>query len=218
MTYKAVIGDIHGHVSILQKLWSKIDGPFIQIGDLGIGFPGDKGDKFEAFPRGGKFIRGNHDNPCDARMHPSYLGEYGVTEGEIFYVSGACSPDFDRLHRNPGIDWWEEEQLSYADLCRMLELYADTKPRVVVTHDAPFRFYGALLGGTTVRNSGWKGDPNSNRTAKAFDEMMDAHMPDFWYFGHWHMRWAMKHENTWFRCVDINEVVNIGELDTFYQI
>jgi hypothetical protein len=204
----AIIGDIHGDIPKLFELADGLD-DWIQIGDLGWGFVRSTIPKF---PGNGKAIRGNHDCPVSAREHPSYLGDFGVTDEGIFFCSGACTPEFDRIRRTAGYDWWPDEELSYAELKEMLALYEDTKPDIVVTHDSPYFMYKALLGATATKHGGWAGDPNQNRTSQAFDEMFSIHRPKFWYFGHWHFPWAMQLKGTWFRCVDINEVVFAGEI------
>ena len=205
----AIIGDIHGDINGLFDLADGLDG-WIQIGDLGWGFTRDP---IPEFPDNGKAIRGNHDCPVTAREHPSYLGDYGLTEDGIWYVSGAATPMFDRVRRTPGRDWWPDEELGYEELQQMLAAYEQAKPDIVVTHDAPYMLYRGLLGATAIKYPGHVGDPDHNRTAQAFDEMFSIHRPKLWYFGHWHMKWAYQHGGTWFRCVDINEVVIAGDLD-----
>jgi predicted phosphodiesterase len=205
----AIIGDIHADIETLFDIADGLEN-WIQIGDLGWGFTRDP---IPEFPDGGKAIRGNHDCPDTARAHPSYLGDYGVTDDGIFYVSGGCTPDFDRIRRTPGRDWWPDEELGWEELQEMISAYEAAKPDIVVTHDAPYFLYRALLAATSVKLNGHIGDPNRNRTASAFDSMFAVHRPKFWYFGHWHLPFAYQHQGTWFRCVDINEVVIAGHLD-----
>lgn len=212
----AIIGDVHGDIETLFDLGDGLDG-WIQVGDLGWGMTHQA---IPEFPDNGKAIRGNHDDPEVARAHPSYLGDYGVTDKGIFYVSGAKTPDFDikrrmalAAKRNCHPMWWEDEQLGYQDLCDMLTLYEQTKPDIVVTHDAPFYLYRALIGAARSINPDGSSEAESNRTATALNQMLDIHQPKFWYFGHWHMDWAMRFKGTWFRCVERNEVVIAGTLD-----
>jgi len=212
----AIIGDTHGNIEELFDVGDGLDG-WIQVGDLGWGF----GHRvIPEFPDGGKAIRGNHDDPEVARAHPSYLGDYGVTDEGIFYMSGAKTPDFDIARRfrkaaenNSHPMWWEDEQLSYADLKVACALYKETKPEIVVTHDAPFYLYRALIGASRSIDPDGPSEAESNMTATALNFMLDLYQPKFWYFGHWHMNWAMKFKGCWFRCVAPNDIVIAGTLD-----
>lgn len=198
-----VIGDIHGNMKVLKN-----HSDYLQLGDFGIGFRGTTvPDRLHG---NGKFLRGNHDGPAAARSHPDYFGDYGFKD-DIFFVSGAQTPNFDRVHRTEGVNWWRDEQLSYEDLSNAAVLYADIKPDVVVTHDCPFFLYRAMLGFNASLGLGW-GDPHPNQTAQLFNQLFEIHRPKFWYFGHWHVKWAANIRGTWFRCVDVEEVVNIGEI------
>lgn len=212
----AIIGDVHGDIDGLFDLCEGLDG-WIQVGDLGWGLTQQP---IPEFPGNGKAIRGNHDDPEVAISHPSYLGDYGVTDEGIFFVSGAKTPDFD-IHRRMAIAaqenchpmWWEDEQLNYEQLCQMIALYEETKPDIVVTHDAPFFLYQALIGAVKSLKPDIPGESEPNRTANAFNQMFNVHKPKYWYFGHWHMTWAMNVQGTWFRCVNINEVAMAGTID-----
>lgn len=204
-----VIGDVHGHFDdLVNMVIDRSDDRFIQIGDLGVGF----GPRKAVLPPNTTWIRGNHDNPSESRNHPRYLGEFGVTDDGIFFVSGAATPEFDRVRRIEGRDWWRDEELSYAQLSEAIELYKQTKPSIVIAHDAPLCLYRGLLGAVKVWHPGAGNDLYENTTAKALNEMFFAHQPDLWYFGHWHISWAMKFQKTWFRCVNIKEMVEIGTL------
>lgn len=211
-----IIGDIHGDIN---KLFSLVDGleNWIQVGDLGWGMDHTL---IPEFPGNGKAIRGNHDDPEVSRNHPSYLGDYGVTDNGIFYMSGAKTPDFDIKRRkllaarkNSHPMWWEDEQLSYAELKNACSLYEQTKPDLVITHDAPFFLYPALLGAIATLDPERGGEPDSNITANCLSHMFSMHSPKIWYFGHWHVTFAMKINGCWFRCLDINEVVTAGTID-----
>lgn len=212
----AIIGDIHCDIEALFDITDGLNN-WIQVGDLGWGLTDHP---IPEFPDGGRAIRGNHDNPEVALSHPSYLGDYGLTDQGIFYVSGAKTPDFDIERRKAiakesksDLTWWEDEQLSYEHLCEMLALYEKVKPSIVVTHDAPCYLYRALIGAARSIKPYGSSEAESNRTAIALNQMLDIHQPKFWYFGHWHMSWAMHFKGTWFRCVNINEVVLAGTLD-----
>ncbi len=183
------IGDVHGLFPQYQSIIDGTPDDTCQLGDMGLGFGRSWPEKF---PTKDRFIRGNHDNPAICRRHPNYLGEYGIIpEISLFYLSGAWS--IDQLLRTAGIDWWADEQLYKSDLDSAVALYTQVKPSFVVTHDCP----------TSVRKTMFKGRPAFNtRTDVALQEMLDAHVPTTWLFGHHHVLWKNKISNCDFICLD----------------
>lgn len=61
-----VIGDVHGKIKEFQKLVEDFPGKSIQIGDIGLGFPGVYLPR--NFPERGKFFCGNHDSAEKAKI------------------------------------------------------------------------------------------------------------------------------------------------------
>lgn len=152
------------------------------VGDVGFGFA-------DVDPQC-KFIRGNHDNPKIAREHKNYLGDYGF-DGTIFFVSGGQSRD--RHSRTIGVDWWDDEQLSYDDLRAAIGLYAKLKPEIVMTHEPPSCVYG-IMGYTSY-----------SQTSCALQAMVNIHKPRLWIYGHNHVT----RRDDIFICVGKNEVLEI---------
>ena len=206
------LGDIHGCWGILDEVLCRYgDNRVIQVGDMGIGFPlqyktvdpaGEKAtkmgdpDPLELTNRF-SFIRGNHDNPDVCRKYPNYLGDFGIMrETGIFYVSGANSIDANM--RKIGIDWWDDEELSYTQFNQAIELYEVAKPRVVVSHEAPASVTAHLTKFNHIRPS---------KTAIALEAMLKVHKPDLWVFGHHHMVWRKQIDKTLFVCAATNQVV-----------
>jgi len=179
-----------------RKLIKRIEvndphGQFVQVGDLGIGFPKSQSNSFR---KKFHFIRGNHDNPDICRKHPNYLGEFGNTtiDGrDIFFISGAFS--IDREYRTEGVDWWSEEELSMLQCREVMEMYLETKPEIVVSHDGPQQATHNLL----------IGQPLSTRTGQLLSSMFTFHKPKYWIFGHWHKNWRAEIEGTNFICLPI---------------
>lgn len=206
------LGDIHGDWATLndvfqRRLYREI--PIIQIGDLGLGFS-LKYDYFnhrtglwetkigskdpEKFPDRFRFIRGNHDNPEACRRYPNYMGDYGVdSQTGIFYMSGAKS--IDRDNRTIGIDWWDDEELSTFELQKAIDLYAQTKPKIVISHACPSTIAKML--------SSWK-EFHGSKTETALEMMWSNSKPKVWIFGHWHMAWRKNVLGTKFICCPIN--------------
>ncbi len=185
------IGDVHGQYRRYGKIIA--DAPTsIQIGDLGVGFHNagsPREGQFGSHPpndamvRGGhRFIRGNHDSPRACRAHSQWIAD-GHFEDGMMFVGGALSVD--RALRAEGYDWWPGEELSIAELKRMIDLYIERKPRIMVTHDCPEEVAGIVQSRIALLGPPRRDVPS--RTRRAFQDMWSAHLPELWIFGHYHM-------------------------------
>ena len=113
------IGDVHANLTEYLRIVESLDGPSIQVGDMGFGFF-KNGDSLPEIPQH-RFLRGNHDHPGLAKAHPGYLGDYGyLHDSDILFVSGAQSVD--QEWRTQDINWWPEEELAYEQLVDMISL------------------------------------------------------------------------------------------------
>jgi len=192
-----LIGDIHGDLRRYKDILdsAKCD-MSIQLGDFGIGF-GHVCELSQHFmdPHH-KFICGNHDNRMMAGSHPNYLGHYGfLPEPKVFYVGGAETPEFDRRHRTPGVNWWFDEELSEQEMKQCLEHYKDARPNIVLSHDAPLPIVDNIINMYTMTRY-----PPS-RTQILLSEMFKFHKPQQWYFGHWHINHHETFDGTEFYCI-----------------
>lgn len=202
------IGDIHSKADHYKGILEMIDrlNPLeqsIQVGDLGI-WPEE--DKFPRVDQRHKFIRGNHDYPEGCRLHPNYLGEYGITElgdAKLFYMGGAYS--IDQKQRTPGIDWWRDEELSYLQIYDAIELFIREKPNIVVTHDAPA--WAVIDMFSRIYHIDLDGAKSATRTG--LDIMFDNHKPDLWVFGHYHITRRTNIYGTVFQCVGAGDTHHI---------
>lgn len=193
------IGDIHGRLNYyLQLIQNITHTPTVQVGDMGLGFPGYQnivwtGDHF--------FIRGNHDDPEVCRAHPKHLGDFGYDEKlKLFYIGGAASVD--KEYRTLGIDWWPDEEITYATfVADVIPLWEKVKPRVVVSHDCPDTIKTRLLNDDELHKySGW---PDvTTLTERALQTMFEIWQPDVWVFGHYHRQWTTRADGTKFVCVN----------------
>lgn len=210
-----IIGDIHGNKYDYELISSLSLNPdisgSIQLGDFGIGLGG--GDYWHEsinsfmLKNKARMIRGNHDHParCKSEM-VGYISD-GTVEGDVMYIGGAWSIDNPVAppgwyRRTPGLDWWDDEECSDAEFEQFFETYKTVKPRVMITHDGPRKVTYEMFWGSGFIT----GPVYPNRTSEWFDRFIDAHRPEFHFFGHWHRSMAYKHGNTTFVC--------LGELDT----
>lgn len=210
-----VIGDVHGHVDrYIAKLAAlPHDRITVQVGDMGVGFSGIKLPVLE--PRH-RFFRGNHDRPDAARAHPNYMGAMEKTPGldfglwphaSMFWLAGAWS--IDAAWRIEGVSWWRDEELSQVELNKAFDLYVKNKPRFVLSHDCPTRANNVLLHELKGGYFTAKQECGKSRTCQAMQAMLEAHQPEEWVFGHYHVdkAFTVPGFKTRFQCV--------GELSTY---
>ncbi len=180
-----LIGDPHGKLKELKAITSQHKGDKIQLGDLGFKkeheyFLKDGFDRCES-------LFGNHD--YYPLLHaPHSLGDYGFTYG-IFHVRGAYS--IDRHWRTEGVDWFNNEELSYPQFNKVLEYYEEIKPSIVISHDCP----------QSIRES-WFGIEEKSTTSNGLQAMFEIHQPDLWVFGHHHTSKKEIVNGTRFVCLD----------------
>jgi len=196
-----IIGDVHGKTYQYQKmLRQRYEGQrTILIGDMGIGFSGVGLHDADLAKTGHRWFRGNHDNPAKCREHKSYLGDYGfLPEDSLFWVAGGYS--IDRAWRTPGVSWWEDEELGYQELDAAVDLYIKSKPRFVISHEAPTEAATWLL---TYIAPGFRPEKIvTTRTGQAMERMLDFHKPEKWIFGHYHIDKTFEFHGVEFTCVN----------------
>ncbi len=195
-----ILGDVHGKYKRMHEIIREKDRHeyIVQIGDLGFGYSTlDNVD-----PNKFKIVAGNHDNYDKIINIPHYLGDYGHTSLngiDFFFYRGAYS--IDRIYRTVGIDWWEQEQLNIEGFMRARELYRDTKPDIVLTHDCPQAIAMQMLK---------PGDRMfENNTTWALQELLNIHQPKMWFFGHWHHSRQIQYGDTKFICLDELEIYEL---------
>lgn len=193
------IGDVHGKMREYNRLCDDFHRSHLWaftlcVGDLAVGFPGVKN-----LPLGSNdmFIRGNHDNPDVCRDTPGYLGDYGINEHGVFFVSGADSIDKNR--RTPGVDWWPDEQLSWEELSGACSTYSLEVPEIVVSHDCPQ---------SLIPEMGKNYAPTQTRLA--LDAMLTINRPRLWVFGHHHLSFDKTIDGCRFVCLNELETLDIN--------
>jgi predicted phosphohydrolase len=204
-----LIGDVHGKFKRYKRI-VKGRRDTVQLGDMGVGFWKLRGTEFipdqnpphsKMVEGNHRFIRGNHDNPSVCRRQSQWIPD-GTVEGDVMFIGGAISVD--RRWRHEGVDWWPDEELSAAELERLIGVYAGVRPRIMVTHDCP-----QFLEQTMVAASGRDKSVVPSRTRQAFSAMFEQHRPQHWVFGHWHRTIQATWRGCTFTCLDELNVLEI---------
>lgn len=189
----AFISDVHGNWDEYQKICAKYPNT-IQVGDFGIGFEHALKQDAPRLSLNHRFIRGNHDNPQKCRVHPNNIPD-GHTEvmggAKVMFIGGAWSSDQHR--RTEGVNWWRDEENSYADFQRFIDTYEQFKPDLMVTHDCPTDFAEQFM--LNAHKS-----PYPSITGKSLQIMHEIHQPSLWVMGHWHKHIVQMYKGTQFHC------------------
>lgn len=214
MTLTRLIGDIHGQFNDYKTyVIQDFKGPTIQVGDFGIGFGSSQWhDTVNQYHADGthRFIRGNHDHPSKCKQDMVGYIPDGTVENDVMFIGGAWSIDNPNAppgwyKRTKGFDWWPDEECSNEEFNQFFETYIVTKPRVMITHTCPTSIAHEMFWETGLL----RGPEYPTITESWFDAMWKAHQPEEWYFGHWHYNLVHRKGNTKFRCIDINDYVDV---------
>jgi Calcineurin-like phosphoesterase len=177
------IGDVHGKFRQYKRIIEGCQNS-VQLGDMYVGLrrwphgEPSADPPYDLMVAGGhRFIRGNHDNPAVCRQHSQCIPD-GTIENGIMFIGGGLS--IDKEIRTEDYSWWPDEELSIAELNKLVKKYQAAKPRIMVTHDCPEEVASILLIDRTRLDL-------PSRTRLAFQTMWSAHSPEIWLFGHHHV-------------------------------
>lgn len=196
------IGDVHGLFRPYKQI-IRAHPNTIQVGDLGIGFrrndasssPRENPPYDEMVKANARFIRGNHDNPNSCRRHSQWIAD-GMIENGTMFIGGANS--IDKEFRFPGLSWWEDEELSQADMLKIMDIYLQNKPHTMVTHDAPLSAIAKIPHTHHFMDN--------SRTQQFLQALWNEHKPKLWIHGHHHKTVDNMIEGTRFVCLAELEV------------
>lgn len=220
MTITRIIGDVHGLKQSLELVLQDVTPEtmtVLQLGDLGVGFgQGDcwhmSLDKLFVDLNGG-WIRGNHDSPDVCKTMNSWIKD-GVIRDNVMYIGGAWSiddpvapPGWHR--RTAGVDWWFDEECSDLQFEQMLKSYADKRPSVLITHDAPSSVSYEMF----WRSGSMTGPVYPNRTGEWLNRFFEIHKPSYHFFGHWHTTMRYSDANTVHVCLDELDFIDVDLAD-----
>lgn len=204
-----VIGDCHGKWKDHQDIMTNSHCT-VQIGDCGFSYNYLNNWDHNYH----KFFGGNHDNYDLIYNQPHCLGDWGMRKHggiEFFFVRGAFSIDREaRLmdeQRTGKLSWWENEQLNPRQMQMCLAEYCDTKPAIVITHSLPKGLADKVGKDSVLRYFGFNPKTFNTETQKLLQYMHEAHQPDLWLHGHFHLSHRTKLNGTTF--------IGLNELETY---
>lgn len=191
------VGDVHGAFGNMFDRMAEhptVD-VFVQLGDFGLFGNGVIPDRFD---RHTYFFGGNHDNwellkkgNLDLPDNLTYVGRPGRIDSlDINVLGGALS--IDKHRRIEGRDWWREEIPSSREVEEFLDL---PKAKIWATHTCP---------SSIARNILYPRPPMVDPLSEDFERIMENFpdiLPDFWFFGHFHIPCTFRKGKTTFICV-----------------
>lgn len=207
-----IVGDVHGKIDqfwfICLDYWNKNpQGKVIQLGDVGFHKSYEKLIKLFRSTYAHKglltIVPGNHDDYArciESRGSSKWKYTGGIkihnttSQDDMFFQRGANS--IDKHLRTEGIDWFSNEEMSYTQLGKAVDLYIESKPRIMFSHTCPSSVKKDLFGYN-----------ESSRTEQALQVMWEQHQPEYWFFGHFHFPRNEVINGTRFIC--------LAELQTF---
>lgn len=213
-----ICGDIHGKYDQYFNIVHNSEYS-VQLGDCGFHYePLNILDSSKH-----KFFFGNHDSR-DAKVTEHFLGYYGFTELNgvaFFYVSGGHSIDrayrLTHEHQTGQKIWWEDEELSYADMQKVYKWYKDVQPQLVITHEAPTVCMEKIQNPNILKEFGYPDGWKSN-TQQLLQQLYEEYQPQVWVHGHMHHAARNQIDRTLFISlqelgyVDVDEEFNVSGL------
>lgn len=221
-----LVGDIHGMFATLNWLihdrYKLQNTHIIQVGDFGAGFykPNyyrtEWGALNESLEENNNIlyaIHGNHDDPFyfQETNHPfgykniKLLTDYTTITllgSKFLFVGGATSIDRTDPMRVQGKTFWAGEEFQF-----LPDFPYEKNYDVVVTHSRPL-VSGAFLSQDRIRY--WLEQDKSLKVdleteGLELNKLYDVTKPKYFCYGHFHASDYRVHENTVFKCLDINE-------------
>lgn len=211
MSQLRLIGDIHGKFNTYLQIIKGAEHS-IQIGDMGYTYEPLKGLGLNH-----RFFAGNHDNHDildKAIIAPHWLGKYGELNGDMFFVGGGFSIDKrvrQQMHAQGAWPktYFENEELTYKEFQRAIDLYTLLRPKIMLSHEAPRSIVNRFTDGRILKEFGYDPATFTTLTSEALQIMFEVHQPEAWYFGHYHVPWSGEIGGTKFTCIDEHDFVDI---------
>ena len=178
-----ILGDVHG-----KEFQS--NNALVQVGDCGFR---KAHERFLKQRKDNQYILfGNHDYyPMLYEEHSLFdYATINTSNHNILCIRGAYS--IDKEYRKEGIDWWEEEQLSYRQGLGLVDGLREGGERfnIIISHECPMFVKRELFG-----------YHNKTLTNQLLEIVQEIVQPEMWYFGHYHRDEEYFANNTYFRCL-----------------
>lgn len=202
-----IVGDVHGRTTDYYNL-VKDSKYSLQIGDMG--YASDYKILSLLNPDNHKVVAGNHESYdiIESGVYPHFLGDFGELKhgglDSAYYIRGGRSIDW--MYRTLGVDYFEQEELTYQQGYSCLEDYQRVKPRIVFSHECPTSVIDIFP------KRKWDGQwLRPSMTAHLLQALLDVHEPELWVFGHFHISKNEKIGNCTFICLQELETLNLQD-------
>jgi predicted phosphodiesterase len=209
--YVRLIGDVHGEEQSYLELIKK-SRYTIQIGDMHFNYSFLGENKVDAERH--RFIGGNHDNYDVIGDCAHALGDYGAHDipefGQFFYVRGAWSIDHGLRQKHGSYkNWWQEEELTVEQGYACLKLYDQIKPKLLITHEAPYDVVQFVTNPEFANRFGYHSGVIRTKTNQLLQAMTDMHRPKMHVFGHYHKNFDEMINGTRYVCIGILQYLDL---------
>jgi len=216
-----IVGDIHNKYECYFNIIKDCEYS-IQIGDMGF----DYRSLYEVHSLKHVFFGGNHDNYDKYDEADHSMGDYGhIFDKSIFFVRGAWSIDGKSRQQRMKNDftcpkiWWEQEELSLEVLDKAVEEYAKVKPRIMLTHEAPFSILPFMnLRLSFAQSFGYDTNHIPTKTNLALERMLQIHKPEIWCHGHFHTDFNRVIDGIHFMCLTADYINYPNLKQRFFDI
>lgn len=193
-----VVGDVHGHWSMLNTLINKKKPDIIlQCGDFGF-FPWNDNKKQIKNKNTAIFwCDGNHEHhwhlinlmeknkfgPIETSPNVFYMPRSTTLtlpdERVVMFFGGADS--IDKKARIIGVNWFPEEVIQQRDIENLPEIDVD----IMITHTCPSEFFKEVKERGNPNSLGWT-EIHKDPSRAALSFLLDFYKPKEWYFAHFH--------------------------------
>jgi len=206
-----IIGDVHGKVNPYLEIVNSCDYS-LQIGDLGDYNTYAELNRQYLDSLKHRYFRGNHDDTMySANGHLGPYGKETLNGVDFFFISGAFS--IDRKYRTSGLDWWPNEELSYAQMQFALDAYKAYKPSLMFSHDCPGLVSRKVGNPDILRSFGFDPHTFTNNTQELLSACFSFYQPKVWVFGHYHVPFDKVINGTRFICLPTLGTIHTKTLD-----
>ena len=195
-----IVGDVHGKINEFYKILQKYPNEDIfQLGDFG--FKKQHLWAKNNLKENQKIIFGNHD------YYPMLNESYSVGNFKYFptlntfTIRGAQS--IDKYIRTEGIDWFNNEELTYSEINELFDSILEIKPKIILSHTCPEIVQETLFG---YNSNNIK---NKSRTTQMLQSLFELYQPEYWIFGHHHKSVNIQMNETKFICLTELETLNL---------